>query len=106
MIRLMKFAFWFGLSLHFIALQEQGVSPLSSVPDRETITAARDAAGEIIRMCEREPDLCQSAVAAVADAGEAALGDVRFSSRFHGTAPGTATDEIGTLLLLEAGAGE
>ncbi|WP_011580219.1 MULTISPECIES: DUF5330 domain-containing protein [Chelativorans] len=84
-----------GLSLLFLALPidvsgettgEEPVSPL------QTIFAARDALADIASLCERQPDVCATAKAAIATIIARAKESVRMAQSLSGEAkPETQT---------------
>lgn len=60
---LLRCCFWFGLALLFIPVgtgdgEEPSVNPV------QTLMAARDAIGDILSICERQPTVCETASAA------------------------------------------
>lgn len=75
---LIRTAFWFALVLLLLPLGtgpdgESRVSPL------QALFAAREAVGDIVGICERKPEVCETGKAAMQTIGERARESARFA---------------------------
>lgn len=80
---LIRMAFWFSLVLLVLPLDPAtGEGSVDSVSPVQAFFAAREAVGDVIGICERKPDVCETGKAAMHTIGVRAREGVRLASQF------------------------
>lgn len=88
---LIRMAFWFSLVLLVLPLDPAtGNDTADSVSPIQAFFAAREAVGDVVGICERKPDVCETGKAAMHTIGVRAREGVRIAYEFldeNGQAP-------------------